>query len=43
MGEIIIKDIKELIINKEKIKIVQNNGGIVELTKEQINNICTDK
>lgn len=43
MGEVIVKDVKEVIINKDGIKIIQNNGGIVELTKEQINNIGVDK
>ena len=43
MGEIIIRDIKELIINNELIKIIQNNGGIIELNKEQTNNKINNK
>lgn len=39
MEKIIIDDIKQITIDKDEIIIIQNNGGIVELTKEQINNI----
>ena len=39
MEKIIINDIKQITINKDEIIIIQNNGGIVELTKDQIYNI----
>lgn len=39
MKKVIIYDIKQITIDKDSIIIVQNNDGIVELTKEQINNI----
>lgn len=43
MKEVRIKNIKELVINKEKIIIYQNDGGIVELTKEQVKNIGNEE
>lgn len=42
MEKIIIDDIKQITINKDGIIIIQNDGGIVELTKEQINSIGVD-
>lgn len=36
MEKIIIKDIKEVIIDKDGIIIYQNNQGIIKLNKNQI-------
>lgn len=38
-NEIILKNIKELTINRDGIKIVQDNGGIISLDSEQVKKI----
>lgn len=38
-NEIILKNIKELTINRDGIKIVQYNGGIISLDSEQVKKI----
>ncbi|MFQ7298317.1 MAG: hypothetical protein ACLROX_02785 [Clostridium sp.] len=39
MEKVIIKDIKEIIINTEGLIIYQNNGGIIRLGKDFIDKI----
>ena len=42
MEKVIIKNIKEIVIDKKGMVIYQNNDGVIKFNKKQILDICSD-